>query len=131
MRFFCSLDPNAVPLAGPRGKVAKSSWRSLYAISEIPIPNEPAVYFSGKTSDSCLLREAGEFALCNAAKPPRWAALHVLALRMSVNPDVAPASREQASFAAARARVWTESDSCSYHLREDQAMASEKPPESG
>lgn len=47
------------------------------------------------------------------------------------SPNSSPASREQAEFAGALVPLWTESDSRHYHLREEQARASEKPPESG
>ena len=46
-------------------------------------------------------------------------------------PDIAPASREPAEFAAVAAPRWSERDSRSYHLSKAQTAASEKPPESG
>ncbi len=47
------------------------------------------------------------------------------------NPNISSASREPAEFAAAVAPVWNESHSHSCDLSENQATASEKPPESG
>ena len=45
------------------------------------------------------------------------------------SPEMSPGSGIQAEFAAAVAPLWSESGSRSYHLSEEQARASEKPPE--
>ena len=47
------------------------------------------------------------------------------------SPEISPVSRELARFAAFLAPLWTESRSRSYGLKEEQARASENPPESG
>ncbi len=52
-------------------------------------------------------------------------------LALQASPNISSASREPAEFAADVAPVWNESHSHSYDLSENQATASEKPPESG
>ncbi|MEN8131862.1 MAG: hypothetical protein ABFS45_17090, partial [Pseudomonadota bacterium] len=49
----------------------------------------------------------------------------------TASPEISPASRGPAEFAAVPAPGWNESGSRSYHLSEDPAGASEKPPVPG